>query len=264
MFITKIYIFITTIMGKIQLVEFRGIVVRTFFSLIALQRGRRYLPRDISAKNVNLKSMVTFEPAALIENFQLPVTGILHVGANNGDTSPLYEAHSHVRVFAIEPVREIFKQLESKVSGLANVRAINVAIGLDQGHREINVASNGGQSTSFLEPWRHRQLQPRVAFERKEKVRVERLESVGLDESINFWIIDTQGTELEVLKSGSRQLDFADFIYLEVNRGETYRNCTRVQELDSYLGEHGFSRRLTRWFILWGDALYVRDTLELR
>ena len=78
----------------------------------------------------------------------------------------------------------------------------------------------------------------------------------------NFINIDIQGAELPAIKSLGALIDNVDFIFVEVNRKQVYRDCTTVKELDEYLNQINFQRATTRWYFRqgWGDALYIRRT----
>jgi DNA-directed RNA polymerase len=78
----------------------------------------------------------------------------------------------------------------------------------------------------------------------------------------NFWNFDIQGAELLALKGAEESIKYAKALYLEVNTEEVYQGCALVGDLDTYLGERGFERVLTKMWdngsCGWGDALYVR------
>jgi len=48
-------------------------------------------------------------------------------------------------------------------------------------------------------------------------------------------------------------------IYTEVNTADVYKGCGQLQDLDSFLGDHGLKRVMTRMTDQnWGDAIYIR------
>ena len=79
-------------------------------------------------------------------------------------------------------------------------------------------------------------------------------------ENCNFWNLDIQGKELDVLKSGEEFLKYADALYCEVNTQEVYKGCGTLDMLDAFLLSNGFTRVKTLMVngAGWGDALYVR------
>ena len=56
----------------------------------------------------------------------------------------------------------------------------------------------------------------------------------------NFINIDIQGYELEALKGLTDQLIYLDYIYLEINFSELYKNCSKVKDVDRFLEKYSF------------------------
>ena len=53
-----------------------------------------------------------------------------------------------------------------------------------------------------------------------------------------------------------------DYIYTEANFEEVCSGCALIADLDTYLGEHGFSRvALVDTGAGWGDALYAKRNI---
>ena len=59
-------------------------------------------------------------------------------------------------------------------------------------------------------------------------------------ERIDVLKTDTQGNDLNVLKSAGEHLKNVDFIYAEYDESEDYENANTGEELDAYLEEMGF------------------------
>ena len=81
-------------------------------------------------------------------------------------------------------------------------------------------------------------------------------------ESIDLLYMDTQGSELTVLKGASEFLKQVRYIFTEVSLGGLYENDVTHMELTSHLNSRGFSLA----FIYmnkkgWGDALYIHNSL---
>ena len=95
-------------------------------------------------------------------------------------------------------------------------------------------------------------------------MRTQTLENVIRKHSIpiykrNFWNLDIQGVELSALRSAGHFIDSADAIYSEVNTEEVYKKCGLLSEMDYFLEEKGFVRKLTTMTDKgWGDALWIR------
>ena len=79
----------------------------------------------------------------------------------------------------------------------------------------------------------------------------------------NFLNLDIQGAELLALQGLEDNLKFIDYIYTEINTGEVYKNCAKVNEIDEFLKKYGFERvetAMTSWE--WGDAFYIKKGLK--
>ena len=92
----------------------------------------------------------------------------------------------------------------------------------------------------------------------------------GLRENIkdiklfNFINIDTQGYELEALKGMKKQLKYVDYLYLEVNFRQVYKNCPELKEIDQFLKKYNFQRvGMFRTNKGWGDAIYKKRFILL-
>ena len=78
----------------------------------------------------------------------------------------------------------------------------------------------------------------------------------------NFINIDVQGYELEVFKGSTEILKNIDYIMSEINRDEVYINCTRIEDLKSFLSEYGFVLVEEDWAgNTWGDGFFIKKEL---
>jgi hypothetical protein len=124
--------------------------------------------------------------------------------------------------------------------------------------------ANNGASSSLLEPKVHLTQHPDVLFNSRETVKVMRLDDFWetsdlKPEIFDTLTIDTQGYELEVLRGAINTLEHIDVIEVEVERVELYANSAQIDQLDKFLTEHNFQRRLVSWCGgTWGDAVYTR------
>ena len=235
---------------------FRTKVKRRLQFLIALSD----LPSILPSRSVNLRSNVPFTVSALTKRYDLRFKTLCHVGAHKGDELNDYLELNLEKIVLIEPVEANFVVLQERIKGIDGITAIQIAAGDYDGEVELNLASNDLQSSSILEPRLHLNEAPQVRFVGKELVRVKQLDAIlGSNFHLDFLVIDVQGFELHVLRGATESLLSTSYIFIEVNRGETYVDCAKVWEIDRFLAEFGFSRVLTRWWHLWGDSLYVRQ-----
>lgn len=196
-----------------------------------------------------------------IKKHTLKITGIIHVGAHYGQEYSDYAAAGVKDIVFIEPCEKAFEVLKATFSNIPGITLINSACGSEFAIAEMNVeTANKGMSNSLLKPAKHLQQYPSIQFTAKEEVEVHTLDELmeGRPGIYNTLVMDVQGYELEVLKGAVKTLEGIAYIYTEVNRDEVYEGCAKVEELDAFLVERGFSRVETSWAGgSWGDAWYV-------
>ncbi len=189
----------------------------------------------------------------------MDINGVIHIGGHHGQEFKIYVENNIENIMFFEPVPSTFKILKENIGDKAILH--NVALGNENKKIEMYIeTANKGQSSSILEPGLHTIQYPHITFDNKLEVDMVRLDDF-IEESTdyNFINIDVQGYELEVMKGAINTLKNVDYIISEVNRDEVYINCSRVNELDSFLSDFGFNRVETTWDgFTWGDALYVK------
>jgi FkbM family methyltransferase len=196
---------------------------------------------------------------SLKQKHNMDIKGVIHIGGHHGQEFKTYVENNISNVMFFEPVPTTFKILKENIGNKAILH--NVALGNENKKIEMYIeTANQGQSSSILEPGIHTRQYPHITFDNKLEVDMVRLDDF-IEESTdyNFINIDVQGYELEVMKGAVDTLKNVDYIMSEVNRDEVYINCSKVDELDSFLSDFGFSRVETTWDgLTWGDALYVK------
>ncbi len=172
--------------------------------------------------------------------------GVVHVGANIGQERELYEKHG-LAVLWLEPLPDAFAQLSANIAGLPRQRAIECLVtDRDGASYQFNVANNGGESSSILPLKEHRDVWPKVDFTRTIRLESRTLASVFTSEGIepaayDALVMDTQGSELLVLKGAEPVLGHFRFIKTEVPDFEAYAGCARLDDIAQFLGARGYA-----------------------
>jgi FkbM family methyltransferase len=179
------------------------------------------------------------------ERFLGKVSGVIHVGANTGQEIKLYAAHG-LSVVWIEPIPDIFEKLQTNLAGFPRQIAIQgLVTDLDNVEYQFHLASNNGASSSILEFNLHKDIWPDVSFEQTitlysrtlpSLLKANKIDPVGYD----MLIIDTQGSELLVLKGAESLLNHFKFIQTEVPDFEAYKGCCQLNDLQFFLNQRGF------------------------
>lgn len=196
---------------------------------------------------------------------QLPITGIVHIGAYVADEVHQYRGIGLTNTIFFEPQRNLCEIIKQKL--LPTESVYNVALGSKKcthtmylSQTEGGIARGSGQSSSLLKPKIHLLEHPQVKFEGEIEVDVHTLDSYSLGKEYNFLNADVQGYELEVLKGSVQTLNQIDGMILEVNRHEMYENCPLINEIDEFLSSYNFKRVYQVWQSQgWGDAIYVKN-----
>lgn len=134
---------------------------------------------------------------------------VFDVGANNGSSSvPLAQKNPDILVFAFEPTPEMINTIKGKIEGMENYIIIPKAVSNYNGVAQFNVAGNWDWGCSSLLEFSENsktQWPGRTDFNVTYKMDVEviRLDTFMEENNISqidFLHIDTQGSDLNVLK----------------------------------------------------------------
>lgn len=190
-----------------------------------------------------LKSVLTPNP----DRFLRRVSGVIHVGANTGGERDLYKKNG-LRVVWIEPIPEIFRTLQANLAGYAEQRAFPALVtDRDNAEYPFHISNQSGASSSILDLKLHKDIWPNVSYERTITLTSTTLPSFFEREKISVrdydaLVMDTQGSELLVLKGADTILKHFKFIKTEVADFEAYTGCCQLKDIDQFLGERGFRK----------------------
>jgi FkbM family methyltransferase len=202
-----------------------------------------------------------------LQNGLRPKT-IIDVGAASG-TPALYEVFPEARHILIEPLEEYISHLDSLVSRLNRAEYIIAAATATPGNIVINVHPDLVGSSIYKED------------EDSDVNGVERtIPAMTLDdicfergtEGPYLIKIDTQGSELEVLKGAKTVLKDTEFVILEVSLFEFFKDGPQIYDCMNFMKEHGFvaydlfdlQYRLLDGAMSQADIAFVREQSHLR
>ena len=194
--------------------------------------------------------------------------GMIQVGAHNGREVRHLARSGVKRGVFIDPLDETFPMLQKRVAQHEGYRALQALVGDVEGQEvDFRIASNSGESSSFLEPGSHATVKPNIAFDTTQRMTLRTLDVLlpenGIDAAeYDLLFVDTQGAEVHVLRGAMATLAKIDFVFLEVNIGGMYKGDTPLPDLSMFMKTLGFE---IAWCELkhvgWGDALFVRRSL---
>lgn len=192
--------------------------------------------------------------------YNLQITGVLHIGAHECEELNAYLKYVNKdQIIWLEANPFLVNMMKKKDPELR----IYQAVVTDRIGEPITLnITNNLQSSSIYDFGQHAVDYPWCKFVDKYEGISETVRSVYdiyeiPDNFANFLNIDIQGAELLALKGMGNMLKYFDYLYLEINTAETYKNCCLVEEIDEYLNQYRFRRVETAMASSsWGDAFY--------
>lgn len=173
------------------------------------------------------------------------IKGLIHIGANEGQERDKYKKYS-LSVAWVEPIPEVFEQLKRNIADYSDQKAFKYLL-TDQDDKEVElkISNNNGASSSILDLGLHKHIWPSVNYINSIKLKSLTLNTLINKESLNIkdyqaLIIDTQGSELLVLKGASEILLNINYVVTEAADFESYVGCCKIGDLSEFLGKYGF------------------------
>lgn len=190
--------------------------------------------------------------------------GVLHIGAHKGQEAEFYNRHS-ASVLWIEANPELYKLLKGQLAKFSNQNAMLALLGdEDKESVPFHVSSNNALSSSIYEfgselGWENLRMTSTL------NLPMIRLDSILSDtDASNFphWVLDVQGSELNVLKGSGTLLRQCLSIYTEVSTREVYKGGVLFQELKEFLNNNGFIELWNPMKMSHEDIMFVKVRLE--
>lgn len=177
-----------------------------------------------------------------IEFFQRQSRGILHIGASTGEEAPEYH-RLNLPILWIEADPETFEGLKVRLKRFPDQKAMNLLLSDRDAEVDFFVTDNSGLSSS-VHPLTSRGRQDfKIKNVQSKRLRANRLDNIkNIDFGVyDFWILDVQGHELQVLKGAELTLKHAKWILIEVSTVQFYENQSLFSEIHVWLTSRGFS-----------------------
>ena len=176
------------------------------------------------------------------------------IGANEGKWCvDIAKNNPYIQIYAFEPVPQLYNKLVEMTSHLKNIEIINKAIDLQTGKKIFNVSkeswygNHGCSSFLTFSSKSKTEWVGRDDFEVIEKIEVDTIsleefcDFYGIDK-IDYIKIDTQGWDVNVLRSLGNKLDIVVEGELEAGRKDDILYVGQNTELESvsFLITNGF------------------------
>jgi FkbM family methyltransferase len=178
------------------------------------------------------------------DRFLRRCNGVVHVGANTGQERELYASYG-LTVIWVEALPSIYRQLVENIRPYPKQIAIRALLTDSAGElMRFYIAANGGASSSIFELALHKDIWPEVDYVAHVDLETQTLDLLlsgyHIDQNdIDALVLDTQGSELMVLKGSESLLKRVSYVKVEAADFEAYKNGTTVEAIERFLG--GFS-----------------------
>ncbi len=172
---------------------------------------------------------------------------MIDVGAAFGSVALYFaERYNHLKIYCVEANPEVLPKLKEATSDRKNIELKNMALASIPGESYLHVTANNLSSSlnelntsevSHL-PQDH---QSWLAEVKRVKVQVSTLDAEFKDKSnVLLLKLDTQGTELDILKGGVELLKRTRFVLTELNNHHLYKGACQYYQVDEFLRNHSF------------------------
>jgi len=164
----------------------------------------------------------------------------------------MYSDHN-LTVFWVEPIPQVYNELIENLRAYPKQIAIKALL-TDAPDQlvKLNISSNSGASSSIFELALHRDIWPDVAFVDVMEMRTETLDRLierGLIwHPIDALVLDTQGSELLILKGAEALLRRIKYVKTEAADFESYKGGAVARDIDRFLAEHSFRLKSSNVF----------------
>lgn len=223
---------------------------------------------------VGIKRYQAVIPLFLIKRHVPPDAVVVEAGAHRGEDSVrLVEFLKPRKLYAFEPVPDLFKALQEKTRSVPTIECVPYALAEKSGMSTMHVSSGyhelpgdlriaGDGSSSLLRPTGHIDFCPTVEFTRKVDVPVTTIDEFAKQHDvarIDFMWLDLQGMELKALEGAQALLPTVSSIYLEASTSPLYEGAPTFNEVEQWMKSRGF---VPRYVAIpkdgHGNALFVR------
>ena len=176
--------------------------------------------------------------------FDVPITGLIHVGGHRGQEYETYCARTHGPLLYVEAIPEMATLVRQRLDP-QRPHFMRQALVSDIAGETVpfNIASKNAASSSMLALGRHAEIYPSITFLRTLELVTERLDDIVAERpqkaSYNVLVLDVQGAELKVLMGAPELLSRVDAVFAEVSSEPLYEGGCTFLEVTNLLAEFG-------------------------
>lgn len=173
---------------------------------------------------------------------------VIHIGASIGQERYLYDTLG-LSVLWVEAIPSIYKSLLRNICNFHNQYAIQALLSESAGNvMTFYVTDNNGMSSSIFPLKEHLLLWPNVLAKEEILLTTDTLDNI-LDKhsfqantSNTILTLDTQGSELLVLKGSTASIRKFAFIIVEAADFKAYDGSCSLEQIDNFMVYHQFKK----------------------
>ncbi len=203
---------------------------------------------------------------------QFNIRTILDAGAGSGQFArTIRKTFPSARLVCFEPIDACFQEIRETFRNDPNTSLNKLALGSKEGSFVFHIHRNPGSSSFLRMTDIHTNAYPGSGESETAVIPTIRLEDYlnTHSEMPEFFLkLDTQGTELDILKGAGDWIHKMRVIQIELNFAETYEQCPLFDEVYQFLRTRHFilagienaSQSLVDGSFLQCDAFFIRET----
>ena len=200
-----------------------------------------------------------------VSQFNVSPTSVVHVGGHLGQEAALYHELKFEPVTWFEALEDIANGARILLAELPLQKVITATLWSKSGLvKNFFRASNGSGSSSLLPFFLHKASHPDVYTSETISVVTSTLdEELGSHlGKVNYGllVLDTQGSELEIIKGSEVFLKEVKYIMCELSVRELYKDCPLESDIVKYLDSRNFQYAGCKINLTtgWGDGFFIR------
>jgi FkbM family methyltransferase len=213
-------------------------------------RDHAYTSRKVRRSRIPLHEPLTYAERLFCLEFMPALSGenlvVYDIGAASGMVSGFFAKLASVRVVhAFEPLTSAFAELTDHTRHWPHVTRHNVALGDENGTKDIHVIGGSRDSSSLLKikAAHHKEFRLASLPDHLEKVSVFRLDDYAQAQKLplpHLIKIDVQGYENRVLSGGGQTIAHASYCILEISLTSLYEGSPLFDDIYQQMRELGF------------------------
>jgi FkbM family methyltransferase len=185
--------------------------------------------------------------------------GVIHIGASTGQERFFY-SESNLNVIWVESIPSVFAELVSNIATFEGQAARNLLLGSIEGEVDFYLTSNHFMSSSIYQIDNTYPQAKKLSEVGKISLKMFRFDTVFQPEEIrghDYWIIDVQGAELDVLIGMGERLDLCRILEVECSTFPLYIDAPLYSEIVMFLEAKGFQELITPPLNYHGNSIFI-------